>query len=185
MSNELQKESAVRRWGKVLLSILYVVLLACVMAWLTGLLMGVVDAVRTSGTRSATVWFPYFDPTPVAQEPFRRYAAGTVPGFVEDLIQWNNMYFRGYTRFGSGLGFVIGAVYAATTFKFDRPGDRLPAVCVAGLISGARSMLMIASAPISAIAGGVICSVVAAGLAIVYAHDTRVPRMPLIDFNQR
>lgn len=185
MSSELPIQKGAPRWSKILLSILYVVLLACAMAWIIGLLMGVIDALRTSGTRFATVWFPYFDPSPVPQEPFRRYGAGTAPGMVEDLIRWNNMYFRGFTRFGSGLGFVIGAVYAATTFKFERPGDRLPAVCVAGLLAGARSMLMIASAPISAIVGGVVCAVAAAGLAGIYARDTRVPRMPLIDFSNR
>lgn len=185
MSSESQSVAGPQRCGKILLSILYVVILACAMAWIMGLIMGVIDALRTSGTRFATVWFPYFDPTPVPQEPFRRYAVGTLPGLVEDLIRWNNMYFRGFTRFGSGLGFVIGAVYAATTVNFQRPGDRLPAVCTAGLLSGARSMLMIASAPISAMAGGVICAVVAAGLASLYAHDTRVQRMPLIDFSSR
>lgn len=171
-----------KRVATILLSMIYVVLLACVAAWLAGLLLGMVDGMRTIGTHYAASWFPYFDPARVSDQPFRNYPAGSFPGIVEDIINWNNMYFRGYTRFGSGLGCVIGAIYAATTYKFACANDRLPAIVLAGFVVGARSMLMIASAPISAIIGGVICALIAFFLGVMYVRDNRVPRLLILKY---
>lgn len=165
-------------------SILYMVLVASVFTWSIGLLWGLINFLQTYGTVNATLPFPYFDPSPIPEQLFRNYKVGTFAGWVEDLINLNNSYFLGATRFGSGLGLVVGALLAVSTFPFKNPVQRLPVIVLAGIIIGARSMLMIASAPISAVVGGVVCGIVAVILGLVYVRDARIPRLPRIDFER-
>jgi hypothetical protein len=179
----LKQDNRQDRVLAVLLSILYLVVVACAAAWLVGLLWGIINFLQTFGTYNATVPFPYFDPSPIPEQPYRAYHRGTFTGTIEDWINWNNAYFRGATRFGSGLGLIAGAIYAATTFHFKRAQDRLPIIVLAGVLIGARSMLMIASAPISAAAGSLVCAVVAVLLTALSVRDTRVPKLPKIEFS--
>lgn len=168
----------------IIASILYMVLMTAVAAWLAGLLWGVINFLQTYGTVNATPPFPYFDRSPIPEQIFRTYPPDTFAGRVEDLIGMNNAYFRGATRYGSGLGLVIGAIYAVSTFPFKKPMHRLPVIVLAGMLIGARSMLMIASAPLSAVVGGVVCGIGALVIGLVYLRDAKTPRLRRIDFER-
>lgn len=176
--NHVPKQDHGGRLLSVLMSILYMVALAWVCAWVLGLGWGLINYLQTFGTYNAAQPFPYFDPSPIPDQMYRYYDRGTLGGTIEDWINWNNAYFRGATRFGSGLGFIIGAIFAATTFRFKHEQDRLPVVLLAGFFVGVRFVLMIVSAPVSAALGGLGGALVALLLTAIYVRDTRVPQLP-------
>jgi hypothetical protein len=151
-------------------------LLPVVAAIAIGAVWGVVDWLRAYGSGISP--FPYFDHSVVQAEPFRRQAAGTLLGGIEDLINWYNLNFRGATRFGSGIGLIAGAFIALGLFKGKSTILRLCAGVLAGSLIGARSVLMLGSGAPLFLVGLLTGAVLGAGYMTLCAGPAKIGSLP-------
>jgi hypothetical protein len=155
------------------------ILVSAVAAVLMGAVWGIVDWLRNYGSNVQP--FPYLDRTPIQTQAFRFQAPGTVLGQIEDIILWYNGAFRGATRFGSGIGLMVGA-FVCVRLPFVRSmAARLTVAVTSGVLIGARLALMLGSSATLFVAGGVLGALVAVVAVLVGARATAIPKLPLVN----
>lgn len=119
------------------------ILLPVVLAIIGGFVWGLVDWLRSYG--SGVVPFPYFERPVSPHELQTKYSNDYIFHLIECGINWYNVTFVGGTRFGSGLGWMIGAFIAMGYFKERSLTARTLAGVVAGAEIGLRFALNLGS----------------------------------------
>ena len=121
---------------------------------------------------------PFADKTQVLARPLHTYLPGTFFGFCESIIDWYNMSFHGATRFGSGLGMIIGPLLSLCMIKNFGSPARAVAGAIAGGIIGSRSILMITSGVSPFLTGLMLGSIIGTLWQIHRNSHKQVPKLP-------
>lgn len=142
-----------------------------------GLLFAGIDWLRTFQANTSSSVSRY------ALEP--QVTENAVLALVAQFIDWYSTYFYGYSRFGSGLGIIIGAFWSMGVAKEYSIGGRIAVGFIAGFCMGLRSAMFITSRPylvlVAALLGG--CTV---ALYLMHAgRPSRFAPLPRLQFKHQ
>jgi hypothetical protein len=162
-------------------AVLFVVL-PLALAVAMGAVWGLVDWLRTYGSGIAP--FPYFDCSQNGLEFHNRYQPGTIFGIFEIAINWYNMTFRGGTRFGSGLGLMVGAFVVMGFYKERGVLIRTFVGVISGAEIGARFALNLGSGVPLFLAGMTVGAIIGGFYMGFCAGPSRAKTLPLKKLRQ-
>lgn len=139
-----------RTGQQMIIGLLRVFAAVIVGALVGGLLFAGIDWLRTYHS-SATISI-----SRMALEP--RAADSSLLGLIGAFVDWYSTAFYGYSRFGSGLGTLIGAFWAMGAAKNYEVIARFSVGFIAGFLMGLRTAMFVVSRPslvlIIAVLGG-------------------------------
>lgn len=116
----------------------------------------------------------------VAADQLPQYAG--LLGWVNGFIDWYSSVFFGYSRFGSGLGTLIGAFWAAGAVKKSTAGSRIAVGGLAGFIIGVRSAMFVVSRPDLVLGIGFLGFAIGAGYLYVCGLPSKFAPLPRLQF---